>query len=276
MASFETDTIDNNMKLQVSRADHGQWMCLVNDNREFNSLKQFLNLNVGVTPDTGISVEAGEVFDADAETKVEVVEGDSIALSCYARRGYPPARIFWYYDISNETSIRVQETRYSSESGSHLVTVSRTIEYTASLLDHNNTLYCKISQADLTEEHLLYSRRMRVSLSVKERRFPAPLVREMTVISGVVVISTISFLFCLVFILLSVRFVRKRRRHNKRLSSLQDVPLVFRPAVGQEYSHGDVFSQIADHTKPLTHTCSTEFLDNKDNDDIHINNNSHR
>ena len=63
MASFETDTSDNNKKLQVSRADHGQWMCLVNDNREFNSLKQFLNLNVGVTPDTGISVEAGEVFD---------------------------------------------------------------------------------------------------------------------------------------------------------------------------------------------------------------------
>ena len=56
-------------------SDHGQWMCLINDNMEFNSIKQFLTLNVGVIPVTGISIEAGDVFDADTETKVEVVEG---------------------------------------------------------------------------------------------------------------------------------------------------------------------------------------------------------
>ena len=58
---------------QVSQVDHGQWMCLINDNLEFNSVKQFLNLNVGVLPETGVSIEAGESFDADTETVVEVV-----------------------------------------------------------------------------------------------------------------------------------------------------------------------------------------------------------
>ena len=103
---------------------------------------------------------------------------------------------------------------------------------------------------------------MRVSLAVKERQHPAPLVREMTVISGVVVITTVSFLFCLVIILLAVRMVRKRRRHCRSLSSCQEIPLVYRtPAVSQHYTKGDVFSQIADHSKPLTHTHSTQFLD---------------
>ena len=133
-------------------------MCLVNDNMEFNSIKQFLTLNVGVLPTTGISIKAGDVFDAETETKVEVVEGDNIALACYARRGFPPARVIWHYDISNQTNIRVQEALYRQDSQSHLVSVSRTIVYTASLSDHNNTIFCKVYQSDLQEDKLLYSR----------------------------------------------------------------------------------------------------------------------
>ena len=57
-------------------------MCLINDNK--NSLKQFVSLDVGVIPDTGVSIEAGSLYDADTETRVEVVEWDNIALSCYA------------------------------------------------------------------------------------------------------------------------------------------------------------------------------------------------
>ena len=72
----------------MSRADHGQWMCLINDNKNFDSVKQFVSLDVGVIPDTGISIEAGSLYDADTETRVEVVEGDNFALSCYARQLY--------------------------------------------------------------------------------------------------------------------------------------------------------------------------------------------
>ena len=68
----------------MSRADHGQWMCLINDNKNFDSVKQFVSLDVGVIPDTGVSIEAGSLYDADTESRVEVVEGDNIALSCYA------------------------------------------------------------------------------------------------------------------------------------------------------------------------------------------------
>ena len=92
--------------MQVSRADHGQWMCLINDNKNFDSVKQFVSLDVGVIPDTGISIEAGSLYEAITETRVEVVEGDNIALSCYARQGFPPSLVSWEHDITNDTSLR--------------------------------------------------------------------------------------------------------------------------------------------------------------------------
>ena len=81
-------------------------MCLINDNYNFDSLKQFVSLDVGVIPDTGVSIEAGSLYDADTETRVEVVEGDNIALSCYARQGFPPSLVSWEHDITNYTSLR--------------------------------------------------------------------------------------------------------------------------------------------------------------------------
>ena len=91
---------------QVTREDHGLWMCLINDNKNFDSVKQFVSVEVGVIPDTGVSIEAGNMWDADTETRVEVVEGDNIALSCYARHGFPPSLVSWEHDITNDTSLR--------------------------------------------------------------------------------------------------------------------------------------------------------------------------
>ena len=83
---------------------------------------------------------------------------------------------------------------------------------------------------------------MRVSLAVKERRAPAPLVREMSVLSGrtledtslnvmlcgagVVVLASTALLLCLVLLLLALRLARRRRR--QRAQSAADLPLIYR------------------------------------------------
>ena len=103
---------------QVTREDHGLWMCLINDNKNFDSVKQFVSVDVGVIPDTGVSIEAGNMWDADTETRVEVVEGDNIALSCYARHGFPPSLVSWEHDITNDTSLRYRSIP-SSKSNMH-------------------------------------------------------------------------------------------------------------------------------------------------------------
>ena len=40
------DNHDNNNGHQVEREDHGEWMCLVNDNQQFDAVKQFVFLEV--------------------------------------------------------------------------------------------------------------------------------------------------------------------------------------------------------------------------------------
>ena len=72
--------------LQVSRLDHGTWMCLVNDNKEFNTIKEFISVKVKVIAETGVTIEGGEEYDAGV---LQLVEGDSIDVLCYARHGYP-------------------------------------------------------------------------------------------------------------------------------------------------------------------------------------------
>ena len=195
-------------------------MCLINDNQEFNSIKQYLTISVGVVPKSGVMVEANDLY--ETESVVEVVEGETIRLFCYANGGYPPADISWEYKIYNEShSVSVERVVRKPSPTSPLVTVSRTLLYTATLQDHNSTLTCQVSQTHRLAT--LYTRTMRVNLTVKERRPAQPLVREMTIISGVVVITTIFLLFCLVLILLLVRQATKRRRRPST-----QVPLVFR------------------------------------------------
>ena len=47
---------------QVSRLDHGTWMCLVNDNKDFNTIKEFISVKVGVIAETGVTIEGREKY----------------------------------------------------------------------------------------------------------------------------------------------------------------------------------------------------------------------
>ena len=67
-------------------------MCLVNDNKEFNTIKEFISVKVGVISETGVTIEGGEAYDAGV---LQLVEGDSLDVLCYARYGYPAASLEW-------------------------------------------------------------------------------------------------------------------------------------------------------------------------------------
>ena len=67
-------------------------MCLVNDNKEFNTIKEFISVKVGVIAETGVTIEGGEAYE---DGVLQLVEGDSIDVSCYAKHGYPSAEVDW-------------------------------------------------------------------------------------------------------------------------------------------------------------------------------------
>ena len=53
---------------------------------------------------------------------------------------------------------RVEPVSYQQLTGSHLVTVKRTLIYTASLSDHNNSISCRVTQKYLQSDRVIYAR----------------------------------------------------------------------------------------------------------------------
>jgi hypothetical protein len=91
---------------QVAKEDHGKWMCLVNDNEEFNAVKNFVTLHIGVEADMGINVHGGDLM--SRERILRLVEGEGVDIKCYANNGYPPANFIWLAPIRKNLSASLQ------------------------------------------------------------------------------------------------------------------------------------------------------------------------
>ena len=74
----------------------------MNDNEEFNAVKNFLTLHIGVESSMGISVQGGHLM--AREGVLRLVEGESVDIKCYANHGYPPANFLWLAPIRNNRS----------------------------------------------------------------------------------------------------------------------------------------------------------------------------
>ena len=100
------------------------------------------------------------------ETRVEVVEGDSLQLRCYARRGFPPPAVVWHTgdlgdgdsDYDSDGGDIVIEASEEEGAGEHLVSVSRVLVYRASRRHHNSSLTCTVAQPHTQPGAVLYSR----------------------------------------------------------------------------------------------------------------------
>ena len=91
---------------QVAREDHGKWMCLVNDNEEFNAVKNFVTLHIGVEAGMGINVHGGDLM--SREGILRLVEGESVDIKCYANNGYPLPNFIWLAPIRKNLSASLQ------------------------------------------------------------------------------------------------------------------------------------------------------------------------
>ena len=105
---------------------------------------------------------------------MEVVEGDSLQLRCYARRGFPPPAVVWHTgdlgdgdggdtdtvegDSDSDGGDIVIEASEEEGAGHHLVTVSRVLVYRASRRHHNSSLSCTVAQPHTQPGAVLYSR----------------------------------------------------------------------------------------------------------------------
>jgi len=210
------------LEIKVTRDDHGNWMCLVNDNKEFNTIKEFISVSVGVIAETGVTVEGVEVHDGDV---IEAVEGDSLDIQCYARNGYPGAEIEWSVpEDDNITSLSVSQAIHLSTTD-HTVSVSRTARYTAYITNINRTINCIIRQVD--NNNIISMQTITLALKIQEKRVAAPLLKKVPLLSGLLLLIIFLFLSCILMTMLLVRHRRKKRRRRELVSEdSQSSPLV--------------------------------------------------
>ena len=62
---------------------------------------------------------------------------------------------------------RVEPVSYQQLTGSHLVSVSRSLVYTASLSDHNNSISCRVIQKNLQSDRIIYARSLSNIISIE-------------------------------------------------------------------------------------------------------------
>ena len=81
-------------------------MCLVNDNEEFNALKNFVTLHIGVEARMGINVHGGDLM--SREGILRLVEGENVDMKCYADGGYPLPNFLWLAPVRKNLSDSLQ------------------------------------------------------------------------------------------------------------------------------------------------------------------------
>merc|ERR1719334_1511912 len=243
---------------RLSREDHGTWMCLLNDIKEFDTVKASLYVEVGVAA----SIEWGDIQGMEEEGRLVLVEGDTRDIQCVARAGYPTPTFTWtahtphthrrhrrldtlveethtrgntgaiiersvdtsYRDSQTHKPIQLNRTGQVSlvQSGAHLYHGQQSLSYTARLQDHGTNITCTVRQLD-REGGILYMSSITLQLEVSElvvySQGSEVLEERIAIISGVIL--AIIFII-LIFVLIAILLSRKRKKEPKYQSVSED------------------------------------------------------
>ena len=100
---------------------HGQWMCLLNEISQFNSVKHTVQLQVGV--EAKLSWKMIQGFDGTVETDLEgdspslqLTEGDEVKIVCVATEGFPLMQFDWeHHGVSQPSQTNMSKQRTGRE-----------------------------------------------------------------------------------------------------------------------------------------------------------------
>jgi len=235
---------------RVSREDHGQWMCLLNDITEFDTVKERVKVEVGVE-----AVGGWGAVDGLEGGVLSLVEGEEREVVCEGREAYPAPSFLWDShkpDLISEGGRRSEKERRDGsevkevaersvelelfnagdleeeaiplnntskvtllQSGGHLYHGQQSLRYVARLQDHGTNLTCTVVQLD----HLgtvLYSSTISLQLEVSElviySQGSGVLEERIGIISGIIL--AVIFII-LIFILTALLLTRRRKKVPK-------------------------------------------------------------
>ena len=138
--------------------DWGDWMCLVQDDVEFEKAEEHINVEVGKEAVTSLTW-GGHQHDHDLGNKIEngtrylrVIEDTVTRVECRVTRAYPRPRVSWSggRDVSvSPVRSHVFGDSVTYDNLTHEYSLVSSVLYTASLNDTNSSLSCNVLQDDL-------------------------------------------------------------------------------------------------------------------------------
>jgi len=234
---------------RVSREDHGNWMCLLNDITEFDTVKERVKVEIGVEAEA-----VWRPMEGLEGNVLSLVEGEEREVVCEGREGYPAPSFLWdsHAPSISERMGRSEEERDGSDgvrkregkevaersvdldlfngeeeeaiplntttkvtllqSGGHLYHGQQGLRYVGRLQDHGTNLTCTVVQLD----HLgtvLYSSTISLQLEVSEAVISTEGIRGLEERIGIIsgIILAVIFII-LIFILTALLLTRKRKK----------------------------------------------------------------
>ena len=186
----------------VSEKDHGDWTCAVSDSASLETVKQSVSVSV---------VVVGEVRLSPVVASLLLGEGDLAQLVCRVTAAWPRPHIVWTSHTAGHLNTDT-EVWTEQEADSHLVTLSQTVTYSASLADNGGNITCTVSQA-WDDEVELQTRSLSLQI------LPTTALRNSgnTMVDKVGILSLVFVsLLVLILVLVILTMVGLKRRCSKR------------------------------------------------------------
>ena len=138
--------------------DWGDWMCLVQDDVDFEKAEEHINVEVGKEAVTSLTW-GGHQHDHDLGNKIEngtrylrVIEDTVTRVECRVTRAFPRPRVSWFggRDVSvSPVRSHVFGDSVTYDNVTHEYSLVSSVLYTASLNDTNSSLSCNVLQEDM-------------------------------------------------------------------------------------------------------------------------------
>ena len=198
---------------KVTLADHGDFLCLLNQAETFLTARAIVKVEVAT--EAGIKVRMG----GSEVEKVEAVDGEMVELECEAKRAHPAPTLTWVVPDGVLEDAVVEELEKDEGHTSKLVSK---LTYRASASHSSSKIQCISSQVDPASKALLFSSESNITLAISQS---APLLSSPLSLSGKVgLITAILLAIAIVLLTLLLVLVLVVKKKKKRVSSSTPLP----------------------------------------------------
>ena len=211
---------------------HGDWLCLLNDIRDFETVRGRVRLDVATPAQVSWQLQSPLAFtraeDEDSKTIVlSLMEGERANISCLARDALPAPSFAWAESgqaLDADVRILFGGREADDEGELSRDTLSSLLEYTARLNHSGSNITCTVEQYHPDDGHLMYSTTILLQLDIAPLVLPLgrAVSDQIGILSGILLAILLVVLLCTLLMVVMIRRDRRRRLKQKKQQKQYD------------------------------------------------------